>query len=274
MAETKLRIKLLIDTVGKRVLFGEAGKDCVDFLFFILSLPLSTLIRLLGKQQMVGSLGNLYQSFEALDESYIQPNITKDTLLRPAVPLPGGYSVPLLPLNTPLRPAAPLPGGFSFPLFSLKEALEASTVKNFYSCPVPVLHSSPFGGQLNPGHSGCNYVSVDPRAICPDFRQVMSRRMTYVAPPRPVQKQDQNCSSGGGGGFVKDVVTYMVMDDLVVQPMSTISSVTLLNKFNINNVSALEEKVVDLGMNEAVKLLTASLVSKTVLTHVFLNGDN
>ncbi|KAL8544574.1 hypothetical protein ACS0TY_004959 [Phlomoides rotata] len=233
---------------------------------------------------MVGYLGNLYQSFEALDESYIQPNITKDTLLRPAVPLPGGYSVPLLPLNTPLRPAAPLPGGFSvlrpaaplpggfsvlrpaaplpggfsFPLYSLKETLEASTVKNFYSCPVQVLHSSPFGGQLNPSHSGCNYVSDDPRAICPDFRQAMSARMTYVAPPRLVQKQDQYCSSGGGGGFVKDVVTYMVMDDLVVQPMSPISSITLLNKFNINNVSALEEKVVDLGMNEAVKLLTAS----------------
>ncbi|KAL8544576.1 hypothetical protein ACS0TY_004961 [Phlomoides rotata] len=273
MAETKLRIKLLIDTCGKRVLFGEEGKDCVDFLFFILSLPLSTLIRLLGKQQMVGSLGNLYQSFEALDESYIQPNITKDTLLRPAVPLPGGYSVPLFPLNNPLRPAAPLPGaplpgGFSFPLFSMKEALEASTVKNFSSCPVQVLHSSPFGG-LNPSHSGRNYVSDDPRAICPDFHQAMSRRMPYVAPPRLVQKQDQYCSSGGGGGFVKDVVTYMVMDDLVVQPMSPISSITLLN-----NVSALEEKVFNLGMNEAVKLLTASLVSNTVLTHVFLNGDN
>ncbi|KAL8557725.1 hypothetical protein ACS0TY_004996 [Phlomoides rotata] len=183
---------------------------------------------------MVGSLGNLYQSFEALDESYIQPNITKDILLKPADPLPGGYSVPLL---------------------SLKKAPEASTVKNFYSC-------------------GCNYVSDDRRAICPNYSHAMSREMTYVAPPQLVQKQDQNCSSGGGGGFVKDVVTYMVMDDLVVQPMSTISSITLLNKFNINNVSALEEKVVDLGMNEAVKLLMASLVSNTVLTHVFLNEDN
>ncbi|KAL8557717.1 hypothetical protein ACS0TY_004988 [Phlomoides rotata] len=231
MAETKLRIKLLIDTVGKRVLFGEAGKDCVDFLFFILSLPLSTLIRLLGKQQRTLFSDQQFQSLEVIPPAA-------------AAPLPGGFSV--------LRPAAPLPGGFSFPLFSLKEALEASTVKNFYSCPVQVLHSSPFGGQLNPSHSGCNYVSDDLRAICPDFRQAMSRRMTYVAPSQLVEKQDQYCSSGGGGGFVMDVVTYMVMDDLVVQPMSTISSVTLLNKFNINNVSALQEKVVDLGMNEAM----------------------
>ncbi|KAL8557732.1 hypothetical protein ACS0TY_005003 [Phlomoides rotata] len=162
---------------------------------------------------MVGSLGNLYQSFEALDESYIQPNITKDILLKPPAPFPGGYSTPLL---------------------SLKEAPEASTEKIFYSYPVQVnqvIHSSSMFGH-NPSHSGCNFVSDDPRAICPDVRQ----------------KQDQNYSSGGGGGFVKEVVTYMVMDDLVVQPMSTISSITLLNKFNINNVSALEEKVVDLEL--------------------------
>jgi hydroxymethylpyrimidine/phosphomethylpyrimidine kinase len=42
----------------------------------------------------------------------------------------------------------------------------------------------------------------------------------------------------------------MVMDDLVVQPMSTISSITLLNKFNIKEVGSLQEKVVEMGMDE------------------------
>ena len=46
------------------------------------------------------------------------------------------------------------------------------------------------------------------------------------------------------------VVTYMVMDDLVVKPMSTISCVTLLNRFNVKDVGVLEEKVVDLGIDE------------------------
>ena len=49
---------------------------------------------------------------------------------------------------------------------------------------------------------------------------------------------------------MKGVVTYMVMDDLEVKPMSTISSITLLNKFNVKHIGALEEQVVELGMDE------------------------
>ncbi|GKA23466.1 protein MOR1 isoform X1 [Tanacetum coccineum] len=48
----------------------------------------------------------------------------------------------------------------------------------------------------------------------------------------------------GGGGFVKGLVTYMVMDDLVVKLVSTISSITMLNKFNVKEVGALMEKMV------------------------------
>ncbi|KAL3620100.1 hypothetical protein CASFOL_035012 [Castilleja foliolosa] len=93
----------------------------------------------------------------------------------------------------------------------------------------------------------------------------MASPMTYVAPPsggKPLVSNED--------GFVKGVMTYMVMDDLVVTPMSTISSITLLNKFNIKEVGSLEEKVVSFGLNEAVKLLNASLKSKKVLTDVFL----
>ncbi|MBA0629598.1 hypothetical protein Godav_024128, partial [Gossypium davidsonii] len=60
------------------------------------------------------------------------------------------------------------------------------------------------------------------------------------------------------------------MDDLTVTAMSTISSITMLNKFNVQQVDALEEKVVDVGINEGVEILKASLQSKTVLTSVFL----
>ncbi|KAL9143479.1 hypothetical protein ABFS82_14G239700 [Erythranthe guttata] len=159
MAKSTVSMKLLIDTHAKRVLFAEADNDCVDFLFYILSLPVANLVNLVGKNQMVGSLGNLYESIENMNDSYVQPNKTK---------------------------------------------LKAHCLWWFYC------------------------------------------------------------------GFVKGVVTYMVMDDLVVTPMSTISSITLLNKFNIKEVGSLQEKVVDLGMAEAVKLLKAALESDKVLTSVFL----
>ncbi|KAI3695866.1 hypothetical protein L1987_78869 [Smallanthus sonchifolius] len=69
-----------------------------------------------------------------------------------------------------------------------------------------------------------------------------------------------------GGGFVKGLVTYMVS----VSPMFTISSITSLNKYNIKDLGALDEKVVHIGMNEGLELLKHSLNSKTLLTNVFL----
>ena len=43
----------------------------------------------------------------------------------------------------------------------------------------------------------------------------------------------------------------MVMDNLVVNLMSIISSITLLNKFHVKEVGVLEEKTVKVGMKEA-----------------------
>nr|XP_023913540.1 uncharacterized protein LOC112025105 [Quercus suber] len=94
----------------------------------------------------------------------------------------------------------------------------------------------------------------------------MNHELDFVHSPSATNEG----SSFSEGGYVKGVVTYMVMDDLVVKPMSTISSITLLNRFNVKDVGALEEKVIHLGIDEGVKLLKASLQSKNVLTDVFL----
>ncbi|KAK5795252.1 hypothetical protein PVK06_036510 [Gossypium arboreum] len=144
---TTVRLKLLIDSKSKRVLFAEAGKDFVDFLFSILSMPVGTIIRLLTKQGMVRCLGNLYGSIENLGDTYMQSLAKKDTLLKPMV---------------------------------------------------------------------SNYATNN--------------------------NQRSKGSSSVEGGYVKGVVTYMVMDDLVVSPMSKISSITLLNKFKFQEVGIFEER--------------------------------
>ncbi|KAH6791827.1 hypothetical protein C2S52_002304 [Perilla frutescens var. hirtella] len=226
MAEpTTVSMKLLIDTKTKRVLFAEAGKDCVDFLFQILSLPVATVIRLLQGEEMVGSWPNLYQSIQDLNDNYIQSGKNKDTFLKPVAPVTSS-SVPLLALND-----APIP----------------TIRKNFYTCSGTYCHS---------------YVSDSSTTVCPSCRKSMTASMSYVAPPAVQQ-------AAVGVGIVKEVVTYMVMDDLVVKPMSTISSIALLNRFNVRDVGVLEEKEVNFGINEALKLLKASHQSKNVLTDVF-----
>jgi hypothetical protein len=55
-----------------------------------------------------------------------------------------------------------------------------------------------------------------------------------------------------GPGFVQGVLTYTVMDDLKVAPMSSISAVTLLNSFGITNIASLQEKTVELGHVEVI----------------------
>ncbi|KAM7492083.1 hypothetical protein LguiA_035004 [Lonicera macranthoides] len=232
MADSKvMSLKLLIDKKEKRVLFAEAGKDFVDFLSSILSLPLGTITSLLAKQpSMIGSLRNLYNSIENLSEQYIQPNQHKSTFLKPELPV-SALPVPLLSLDPP----------------------PAAANRKFYCC------------------SNCyNRVTGDANTLCPNCRCKMSRELIYVDPPATAA-----AAKGVGeeeGGLVKGVVTYMVMDDLGVTPLSTISSITLLNRFNIVDLSVLQEKVVHLGIDEALKLLKASLESKTVLTSVFLEA--
>ncbi|KAL7237818.1 hypothetical protein ACSBR2_004009 [Camellia fascicularis] len=194
----KVSLKLLIDIKANKVLFAEAGKDFVDFLFNLLSLPLGTVIRILTKHSMVGSLGNLYDSIENLNNTYLQPNQNKDSLLK----------------RNPRHH-------------------HQSVLLKFLSC-WPTTYRQ---------------TENDPKAVCPNCKHYMSTEVPYIA--REAVKEVLN---GDEGGFVKGVVTYMVMDDLAVKPMSAISSITLLSKFNVKEVGALEERVAHLGMDEVACL--------------------
>ncbi|CAL2272036.1 unnamed protein product [Prunus armeniaca] len=230
---THVSLKLLIDTNGRKVLFAEASKDVVDFLFSLLSLPVGTVIRLLSKDGMVGSMGKLYESVENLNNTYLQPNLDKDTLLKPKTPVAAGANIlPLLTNNINVD----------------------SNSKQFYMC-----------SYCNPCH-----ISDVFGTPCPNCYSSISTTVTYVSPQ--ASSSMVVATSGSEGGYVKGVVTYMVMDNLEVKPMTTISSIAVLNQFNVKDVGALQKKVVHLGMQEGLKLLKASFETSAVLTKVFLGA--
>ncbi|TYH51345.1 hypothetical protein ES332_D10G266100v1 [Gossypium tomentosum] len=90
---------------------------------------------------------------------------------------------------------------------------------------------------------------------------------TFVhLPPNKVSTSSPTAKEG----YVKGVITYTIMDDLTVTPISTISIVAMLYKFNLDQVEDLEEEVVNVGMNEGLELLKSPLKSKTVLTDLLL----
>ncbi|XP_028790477.1 uncharacterized protein LOC114746413 isoform X2 [Neltuma alba] len=235
MASSKVSLKLLIDTKEERVLFAEASKEFIDFLFNLLRLPLGTVTRLLTKNAMVGCLGKLYESAENLDDVYLNnPEQDRNALLKPSAPLVSGYLLPAANDD------------------DHHDTNSSGAAPNLYMC-----------------GSRCNYnVTYVKDRACPRCGCSMSNAAQLVG------NDKKAAEDSSAKGFVKGVVTYTVMDDLEVRPMSTISTITLISKFKVKDISSLQERVVELGMEEGVKLLKASLQCKNVLTSVFLEKDN
>ncbi|XP_038678962.1 uncharacterized protein LOC119980361 [Tripterygium wilfordii] len=237
--DPKLSMKLLIDHKGRRVLFAEAGKDAVDFLFSSLSLPLGAVASLKNWKDTVWSIGNLYQSVQDLKDLHMIPNEKMDFLVNKVVA------------------TYPTTANSNSPPLLLSTDQSSSTEKSYYKCAYF-------------GYSNCRtYVTLDPKSVCPYCSTAMSSPLTLVRPTNEGSSLSSSSSSYFKSGFVKDSVTYMIMDDLVVKPMSTISSITLFNRLNLKEVDALEEKTVNLTIDKGWKLLMAALQTKKVLTNVF-----
>jgi len=217
---TTLSMNLLINRKAQRLLFAEASKDVVDFLFSLLVLPVGAAVKLLGKEGVAGCVGSLYGSVEGLDYTYIQPGAAKDALLRPPV-LCSLDSSSLLRLPPPPPSAAG------------RHPATAARSLMLYRC------TSIF-------NSSCRtYITDAYGKECPTCGNHMTAAAQYLPP------------AGGQmavTGFVRGVVTYTVMDNLTVMPMSAISSFTLLNAFAVTDLAALQEKTVQLGYNEVIEL--------------------
>ena len=220
MAASKMSLKLLIDSKHNRVVFAEAGKDFVDFLLSLLALPVGTVIRLLTKSTMIGCIANLYGSLEKLDESYMQPNQNKDSILKPTI-------------TTQV----------TNPNFLLPDTKKPENRKLYYCS----------------NHPG--YVSHFHNSVCSHCRSqgngTRYQEVKFVG--TNVSASTDTPASDQAGGYVKGLVTYMVTGDLSVSPMSMVSGVGLLNKFDIKDFGVLEEKVVELGINEVLLVLNSVL---------------
>ncbi|KAI6669049.1 hypothetical protein NL676_003934 [Syzygium grande] len=97
-------------------------------------------------------------------------------------------------------------------------------------------------------------VADDPSVKCPWCDSIMDRRVDLVEVP------------AGESGYAKELVKYLVMDELVVKPMTTDSCIAMLK----DRDATIVPKFVDFGVDEGELLLEALLLSKTVLTDAFL----
>ncbi|KAJ6900458.1 hypothetical protein NC652_026543 [Populus alba x Populus x berolinensis] len=260
MSSSKMSLKLLIDSKHNRVVFAEAGKDFVDFLLSLLALPLGTVIRLLTKSTTIGCISSLYGSLEKLDESYLQPNQNKDSILKPTIATQVTNRNFLLPdtrkpENRKLYYCSSHPG-------------YVSDIKNSVCSHCRISQGFGFGARSSSCASSSYIFSSSSSSSSSACSCSMSQEVKFVG--TNVSASTDTPASDQAGGYVKGLVTYMVTDDLSVSPLSMVSVVGLLNKIEIKDFSLLEEKVVEFGIKEGLELLKASLLSKGALTAAFL----
>jgi hypothetical protein len=67
-------IKVLQSKSQKNIIGAEANGDFVDFIFSFLTMPLGSIVKLLGANSFAGCVGNLYKSVENLDPSSVLLN--------------------------------------------------------------------------------------------------------------------------------------------------------------------------------------------------------
>ncbi|KAJ1282542.1 hypothetical protein BS78_03G060600 [Paspalum vaginatum] len=149
MAANELSMKLLIDTKSQKVCFAEAGNNVVEFLSSLLCLPVSTIVNLLTKERMVGSIGNVLGSVQELDAKYVISSTSKERYVSPAV-----------------APSV---------LHPLQQLLDAPlNVSSFFTCQGKANHN----GTLVP----CGYFSAIKDTFCPGCLRSMGKAMVHVKP--------------------------------------------------------------------------------------------
>jgi hypothetical protein len=192
-------LKLLVDKSSNKVLFAEAGKEFVDFLFGLIHIPIGSIMGLLWSHGIAGpgSLSSVYESIQNLDPTCLHQ--TKEELLMPEAAFPSNTHPPPLLLN------------FVPP----KQQAGVDDEKQYFSS------ETRFGSH-----------AVDLESLIHSSVLKKSADEAMVT------------------GYVKGVATFMVMDDLMVKPMSTITSITLLNTFNVKDVSLLQEKTLNIDIKK------------------------
>ncbi|CAJ2655907.1 unnamed protein product [Trifolium pratense] len=88
---SKMDIKILQSKSQKKIITAEADGDFVDFIFNFLTMPLGSIVKLLGCNTFAGCVGNLYKSLENLDPTSV--------LLNPGIA--PQFGCPNQPLNIP-----------------------------------------------------------------------------------------------------------------------------------------------------------------------------
>ncbi|KAK7294629.1 hypothetical protein RJT34_17518 [Clitoria ternatea] len=270
-------LKILIDSWKNKVLFAEAEKDFVDVLLSFLTLPLGTIARLLSKDSNIpsvkfGSLTSLYDSVSLLDQKHLWTDTCREMLLQPRNSM--GPYCQKLKLN--IDDTEPMKFFIcdSWNSIRKKNGSLFSTFKNQKClCGKPMTRVLPPANvTLEDGFKvGTKGIDIIEETVEISNKEDNKKERFIVTSPKrlgrngemnvPLEIVDPKSSFGG---FARGPSMYMVTDDLVVSPISSISGVSHFKRVPFVD---LEKRVIKVGLKEGLSLLKASLTSTSALTN-------
>lgn len=258
-ARNCMDLRLLVNKETEKILYAEAGKDFVDLLFSFLTLPTGSVMKLLsasGRPKKVACITSLYSSVQKLQSVFM--NTDKSHLLEPKFMSP--HSSQVLRLTSSPDPTV------YYVCNSLSARNNSCGLSFGATKPYP---SNSFSFQYN----GIHNISTHSGGLCACGQSIsyqVQMQNTNQQDTNPVQgRKGKSGSAGGGEGYVKETVTFIITDELEISPASTITSINLLNKLSVKDIADLEERTARVGPTEALDLLGAALVSTTALNDVF-----
>ncbi|XP_010418330.1 PREDICTED: uncharacterized protein LOC104703932 [Camelina sativa] len=236
-AKPKFSLRLIIDEEKNRVVLAEAGKDFVDVLCSLLTLPMGTIVRLLEKHQnpqpsIVGCFHNLYKSVSDMDVDNFETQTGKKFLLYP-------------------RSAK------SSHCRNLKLNIDDTEVTKFFVCP--------------------NFVSTQPCSevyinISSTRCRCCGRSMSHEL--HCEGEQTYSCLGDKSNGvFLSCRTSFIITDDLKVALNSMGLVLNVLNDLGYDGFDKLQEMVIDVGFEEVLTLLGCMFTSESPLTDTFLRKN-
>ncbi|XWS28753.1 hypothetical protein CRYUN_Cryun25bG0098200 [Craigia yunnanensis] len=104
---------------------------------------------------------------------------------------------------------------------------------------------------------------ISDKTLLPDINSVPVSCLSVMDP------KSQYKDATSSGGFVKGPSMFTVTDNLIITPISPVSGLSVLSKLKVP-FSDIEERVVNVGKEDASRLLVAAFVTKSALTNAFI----
>ncbi|KAL6554124.1 hypothetical protein OROMI_019797 [Orobanche minor] len=216
------------------VLYAEADSHFVDVLLSFLTLPLGTIIRILGKHYgddeahapVIGSLTTMYNGLANLDNDHFCTESGKQMLLNPRK-------------------------SFKNERCKLKLNVDDTQPTKAFAC----------------ADEDCSFRSTPNIGLYYDTSRCdcgkrLDNKGCFV--------RERDHEDDDAGVFTERAASFIISDDLQMLPSETGYAVRILTSLGITSTDGTELRNVTFGFNEVMDLLKGSLISQTPLTDLIL----